>query len=71
MYLAAPRTAAVVQGREDGRQRKQGRAEIGQRHAHLDWRPPGFARHGHQARDALRDQIESAFSAVGAGLSVS
>ena len=65
-----PVRGAIVQRGENGREREQPGAEVGQRHADLHRRPARLAGHRHQARHALRDQIEAALARLGTGLAV-
>ncbi len=60
----------MVQRGQDSDERKEAGAQIGERHARLARRTSGLAGHRHDARDALGNQIEAAFPAVGAGLAV-
>src|SRR5262249_17929058 len=60
----------ILERSENADEREESGAEIGNRHAGLDRRTAALAGDRHDARHALRDEIESAFAAVGAGLSV-
>ena len=68
--LSGAGALAIMQRREDARDREQARAEIRERHAGFPRRTARLAGDRHDARHALRHQIEAAFAARRPGLPV-
>ena len=65
--LTAAGAIAMVQRGENSGEREESRAQIGERQPRFHRRAIRFAGHRHDARDALRDQIEPALLAVRTG----
>ena len=69
--LTKPRAAALHQGRQDRGGGINAGEHIGDRHAHLLRLPLRLARHRHQTRHALDDEIIACAMRIGAGLAKS
>ena len=68
--LADAGTVAALHRRENADQGKQARCQVRHWNTGLDGPAAGFAGHRHDARHALRDQIEAPFESMRPGLAV-
>ena len=68
--LPEPRARPREQRRQDARDGEEGGAEVGHRYPRLDRWPPRLAGDRHEARDALRHEVEAPLAGGRAGLAV-